>query len=70
MYIELEPELFVFDQTKNEFEIKKLKRENMQVEKLEDDLLRLKEIISEQDKRILQKLMEKGNIPELKFKHN
>jgi|GEM_PF-1687081 len=63
MYLELEPDLVVFDQTKNELEIKKLKKGNMQVNQLEDEIQKLKETISEQDKRILQRLIEKGNIP-------
>ena len=40
MYLELEPDLVVFDQTKNEIKIKKLQRENESIEQLRDEIKR------------------------------
>ena len=60
MYLELEPELVIFDQTKNEFEIKKLKQENMIVEQLRDEIIKLKENQARIDQKMIGKLQEKG----------
>ena len=60
MYLELEPELVVFDQTKNELEIKKLKQENESIEQLRDEVRKLREFQAEQDKKTIQELKSKG----------
>jgi integrase len=63
MYIELEPDLVVFDQTKNEIEIRKLKQENMIVEQLRDEIEKLKENQARIDQKMIEKLQEKGVLP-------
>jgi integrase len=63
MYLELESELVIFDQTKNEIEIDKLKNENKTNEKVRQEVNELREIIARQDKRILEIFREKGNLP-------
>ena len=66
-YLELEPELTIFEQTKNELEIEKLKRENHSVNELKEEISKLKETIANQDKKILLKLMEGGKIPKFEI---
>lgn len=63
MYIELEPDLVVFDQTKNELEIKRLKQENQTIEDLRDEVRKLREYQAEQDKKILDKMKEEEILP-------
>jgi len=60
LYLELEPDLVVFDQTKNELEIEKLKEENESIEQLRDEVRKLREFQAEQDKQTIQELKSKG----------
>jgi len=63
MYLELEPDLVIFDQTKNEIEIKKLKQENMIVNQLQDEITKLKENQARIDQKTIQELQMKGVLP-------
>jgi len=63
MYLELEPELVVYDQTYNEFEIKKLKESNEDIQELRSEVKKLRENQATQDKRILEKLRGSGALP-------
>jgi len=56
MYLELEPELVVFDQTRNELEIKKLKQENETIEQLRDEVQKLREVQAKQDQKLVQEM--------------
>jgi integrase len=62
MYIELEPELVVFDQTRNELEIKKLKQDNESIEQLRDEVRKLRENQAKQDKKMLDEMRRDGII--------
>jgi len=62
-YMELEPELLIFDQTKNEMEIKKLKKENQMIEQLQEEMSQLRKNQAEQDEKIIKTLEGKGIIP-------
>ncbi len=64
MYLELEPDLVVFDQTKNEIKIKKLQRENESIEQLRDEIQKLREVQAQYDKNIIQNLKNEGVIIE------
>jgi len=63
MYLELEPELVVFDQTRNELEIKKLKQDNESIEQLRIEIRKLRENQAKQDKKILDSMRREGIIP-------
>ena len=63
LYLELEPDLVVFDQTKNEFEIEKLKQENMIVNQLREEITELKENQARIDQKMIEELREKGVLP-------
>lgn len=63
MYLELEAELVVFDQTKNQLEIEKLRKENESIEQLREEVRKLKEFRVNQDKQILDELRKKGVLP-------
>ena len=63
MYIELEPELTIFDQTKNEMEIERLKKENQTIDELRQQVNELRKFQARQDKKILDDFREKGNLP-------
>jgi len=60
MYLELEPKLLVYDQTKNEVEIERLKRENETIEDLRIEVRKLKEQQAASDKKIIEKLRNEG----------
>jgi len=64
MYLELEPDLVVFDQTKNELEIKKLKNEVESIEELRAEVRKLRENQAIQDRKILGEMRQKGIIVE------
>lgn len=66
MYLELEPELVVFDQTKNELEIKRLKEENESISELRAEVRKLRESQAQQDKKMIQELKDDGVIIESK----
>lgn len=64
MYKELEPELVIFDQTKNELEIKRLLEENRSIEELRSEIMELREKQTKQDKLIIKNLEKQKRIPE------
>jgi len=63
MYIELEPELVVFDQAKNELEIEKLQKENETIGELREMVKRLQQSQAEYDKKLLETFRKNGSIP-------
>ena len=63
MYIELEPDLVVYDQTKNKLKIEQLEEENASISQIKEEVGRLKEQLAKQDKKILAKLKEDKTIP-------
>ena len=63
MYIELEPDLVVYDQTKNKLKIEQLEEENASISQIREEMGRLKEQLAKQDKKILAKLREDKIIP-------
>ena len=63
MYLELESELSIFDQTKNELKIEKLRKENQTITQLKSEVEQLRKNLAEQDKKIIMKLQDKGLIP-------
>lgn len=63
MYLELEPELVVFDQTKNELEIEKLKQDNYLVSQLRKEVENLRENQARSDKKLLESLRNNGVLP-------
>jgi len=65
MYLQLEPNLIIYDQTRNEIEIEKLRRENQSIEDLREEVKRLREQQVNSDKKILDKLRNGGIIPSL-----
>lgn len=62
MYIELEPDLVIYDQTKNELEIAKLKENTEEITLLKKEVQKLREEQSKSDKNILEKLRKQGII--------
>jgi len=62
MYLELESDLVVFDQTKNELEIERLQKENDSITELKEEITKLKENQAKQDKRILENMRKNGII--------
>jgi len=62
MYIELEPDLVIYDQTKNELEIAKLKGNTEEIALLKKEIQKLREEQSKSDKKILEKLRKQGII--------
>lgn len=58
LYIELEPELVVFDTSKQNLEIEKLKvQQNDEIKMMNDEMKLLKSELAEQDKRIIERLV-------------
>jgi len=62
MYIELEPDLVVFEQTKNELEIERLKQDNESIQQLREEVRELREFRAEQDKKLIEKMKNGGII--------
>lgn len=62
MYLELEPDLVIFDQTKNELEIEKLREEVETVRDLKEEIKKLRENQARQDERLLDELKKRGII--------
>jgi len=60
MYLELEPDLVVFDQTKNELEIERLQENENEISYLKKEVRQLKEQQAQQDKRILDNFIKSG----------
>ena len=65
MYLELEPDLVVFYQTKNELDIQRLQREVGEVEQLKQEIQELRKNQAEQDKIILEQLVHRGIVPKI-----
>lgn len=63
MYVELEPDLVIFDQTRNELEIEKLREENQSIQELREEVRKLRESQAKQDKQLLNKMREDGTLP-------
>jgi len=61
MYLELEPDLAVFDQTKNELEISRLRDKVEEIDELKQQVQKLREAQAKSDKKILEN-MEKQKI--------
>jgi len=63
MYIDLEPDLVIYDTTKKQLEIEKLKQEqNSQFKQMRDEIQYLKEHLSKQDNDKIKKLIQEGII--------
>lgn len=62
LYLELESDLVVFDQTKNELEIKRLKEDNESISDLRDEVRKLREFQAQQDKKLLDDMRKEGII--------
>lgn len=65
MYVELEPDLVIFDQTKNELEISRLQEENQSIKELRDEVRKLRESQAEHDKKIIENMRDDGILPKL-----
>ena len=63
MYIELEPDLVIYDQTRNNLKIEQLEEKNASISQIIEEVARLKEQLAKQDKKILAKLREDKKIP-------
>tara|TARA_B100001105_G_scaffold226578_1_gene196680 strand:- start:24 stop:629 length:606 start_codon:yes stop_codon:yes gene_type:complete len=63
MYIELEPNLVVYEQTKNKLKIERLEEENSSISQLREEVRTLREQQAKQDKKILDKLRENKTLP-------
>lgn len=68
MYIELEPDLVVFDQTKNELEIEKLRDENLSIKELREEVKKLRENQAKQDRRVIEDMRKDGILPPIEEK--
>ncbi len=64
MYLELEPNLVIFDQTRNELEISKLRKENQSIEELREEVKKLRESQARKDREILENMRDRGILPE------
>ena len=62
-FIQLEPDLMIFDQTKNKLEIEKLRKENETIEDLRNEVKKLKQQQAESDKRIIDTMKKQGILP-------
>ena len=60
MYLQLEPELAVFEQTKNELEIKRLREKVEVIDELKEEVQKLREAQAKSDKKILESLKNKN----------
>lgn len=63
MYIKLEPELVIFEQTKNELEINELQNKVDEIDSLKDDIRKLRQEQAKSDMKIIQTLKNQGSIP-------
>ena len=57
MYLELEPELAIFDQSKNELEISRLRDKVEEIDELKQQVQKLREAQAKSDKKILETIM-------------
>lgn len=63
LYLDLESDLVVFEQTKNELEIKKLRKENENIDDLRNEVKKLKQQQAESDKLIIDTMKRQGILP-------
>lgn len=63
MYLKLEPDLVVFDQTKNELEISRLKQDNSSITALRQEIEKLKAEQIQRDKAVLEQFRKEHRIP-------
>lgn len=63
MYLELEPDLMIFDQTRNELEISRLREENQSIKELRDEVKKLRESQAKQDEKTIEEMKRKGILP-------
>ena len=63
MYIELEPDLVVSDQSKNELEISRLKQDNTSITTLREEIEKLKTEQVQRDKAVLEQFRKEKRIP-------
>ena len=54
MYVALEPELAIFDQSKNELEISRLREKVEEIDDLKQQVQKLREAQAKSDKKILE----------------
>jgi len=64
MYLKLEPDLVVFEQSKNELEITKLKQENQSITALREEVEKLKAEQIKRDKSVLEQFRREHRIPQ------
>ena len=62
MYIELEPDLAVFEQTKNELEINRLRDKVDEIDSLRDEVRKLRESQAKSDKKLIETMKINGII--------
>ena len=62
MYIELEPDLAVFEQTKNELEINRLREKVDEIDSLRDEVRKLRESQANSDKKLIETMKINGII--------
>ena len=62
MYLQLEPELAVFEQTKNELEIKRLREKVEVIDELKQEVQKLREAQAKSDKKFLDEIKKQGII--------
>jgi integrase len=60
MYLQLEPELVIFEQTKNELEIGKLRDKVEEIDELKKEIRKLRERQANSDKKIVEVMKKKG----------
>ncbi len=60
MYLELEPELVIYDQTKNELEINRLRDRVEEIDELKKEVQKLREQQANSDKKILETIRKEG----------
>jgi len=59
LYLELEPDLVIYDQTKNELEINRLREKAEGIDELKQEVQKLREAQAKSDKKILESLKNK-----------
>ena len=57
MYLQLEPELAIFEQTKNELEISRLRDKVEEIDELKQEVQKLREAQAKSDKKILEEIL-------------
>ncbi len=60
MYLKLEPELVIYEQTKNELEISRLRDKVEEIDELKQEVQKLREAQAKSDKKIVEKLRGQG----------